>query len=79
MAEPLTPEIMNGWNKGGLPHMLGIAVTACEPGRVAGCLPVKPELIAGNGALWAPAIVALAAGSLRSCMMAARISGSATS
>ncbi len=60
MAETLTPEIMNGWNKGGLPHMLGIAVTACEPGRVAGRLPVKPELIAGNGALWAPAIVALA-------------------
>ena len=60
MAEPLTPEIMNGWNKGGLPHLLGIVVTACEPGRVAGRLPVKPELLAGNGALWAPAIVALA-------------------
>jgi 1,4-dihydroxy-2-naphthoyl-CoA hydrolase len=60
MAEDLTPEIMNGWNKGGLPHLLGIAVTACEPGKVVGRLPVKPELIAGNGALWAPAIVALA-------------------
>lgn len=60
MAQELTPEIMNGWNKGGLPHMLGIMVTACEPGRVTGRLPVKPELIAGNGALWAPAIVALA-------------------
>jgi len=60
MAEDLTPEIMNGWNKGGLPHLLGIAVTACAPGRVAGRLPVKPELIAGNGALWAPAIIALA-------------------
>jgi uncharacterized protein (TIGR00369 family) len=58
--EDLTPEIMNSWNKGGLPHMLGIAVTACAPGRVEGRLPVKPELIAGNGALWAPAIVALA-------------------
>jgi 1,4-dihydroxy-2-naphthoyl-CoA hydrolase len=60
MAETLTPEIMNSWNKGGLPHMLGITVTSCEPGRVAGRLPVKKELIAGNGALWAPAIVALA-------------------
>jgi 1,4-dihydroxy-2-naphthoyl-CoA hydrolase len=60
MTEVLTPEIMNSWNKGGLPHILGIAVTACEPGRVTGRLPVKPELVAGNGALWAPAIVALA-------------------
>jgi uncharacterized protein (TIGR00369 family) len=60
MADMLTPEIMNGWNKGGLPHVLGIVVTACEPGRVAGRLPVKPELVAGNGALWAPALVALA-------------------
>jgi uncharacterized protein (TIGR00369 family) len=40
--------------------MLGIKVTACAPGRVEGRLPVKKELIAGNGALWAPAIVALA-------------------
>lgn len=60
MAEELTPEIMNGWNKGGLPHLLGIVVTEVVPGRVAGRLPVTPELIAGNGALWAPAIVALA-------------------
>ena len=60
MAEDLTPEIMNSWNKDGLPHMLGITITACEPGRVTGRLPVKKELVAGNGALWAPAIVALA-------------------
>jgi uncharacterized protein (TIGR00369 family) len=60
MAEDLTPEKMNQWNKGGLPHLLGIVVTACEPGRVTGRLPVKPELVAGNGALWAPAIVAIA-------------------
>ncbi len=60
VAEELTPEIMNAWNPGGLPHMLGIAITACAPGRVEGRLPVKKELIAGNGALWAPAIVALA-------------------
>jgi uncharacterized protein (TIGR00369 family) len=56
----LTPEIMNSWNQGGLPHMLGISITERAPGRVSGRLPVKPELIAGNGALWAPAIVALA-------------------
>ena len=51
---------MNGWNAGGLPHMLGITVTETAEGRVVGRLPVKKELIAGNGALWAPAIVALA-------------------
>src|ERR1700761_9758596 len=60
MTNELTPEIMNGWNEGGLPHMLGIKVTACAPGRVVGRLPVTKPLIAGNGALWAPAIVALA-------------------
>ena len=60
MADKLTPEVMNSWNAGGLPHMLGIVVTECSPGRVAGRLPVKPELVAGNGALWGPALVALA-------------------
>ena len=55
-----TPEEMNAWNPGGLPHMLGIVVTECAPGRVVGRLPVKPALIAGNGMVWAPAIVALA-------------------
>jgi len=60
MAEDLTPEKMNAWNAGGLPHMLGIEVTACAPGRVEGRLPVKPALVAGNGALWAPAVVGLA-------------------
>ena|ERR1700722_1960122 len=60
MAEELSPEIMNQWNKGGLPHLLGITVTAVEKGRVSGRLPVKPELIAGNGAVWAPALVGLA-------------------
>lgn len=60
MADELTPDIMNSWNPGGLPHMLGIVVTECSPGRVAGRLPVKPELVAGNGALWGPALVALA-------------------
>jgi uncharacterized protein (TIGR00369 family) len=58
--ENLTPEIMNGWNRDGLPQMLGIAVTECAPGRVVGRLPVTKALVAGNGALWAPAIVALA-------------------
>src|ERR1700678_1382265 len=47
MADALTPEIMNSWKAG-------------EPGRMEGPLPVKKELIAGNGALWAPVIVALA-------------------
>ena len=60
MAFDLTPEKMNAWNEGGLPHLLGIKVTECAPGRVVGRLPVSKPLIAGNGALWAPAIVALA-------------------
>lgn len=60
MSQDLTPETMNQWNKGGLPHLLGIEVTAVEKGRLAGRVPVKPEFIAGNGALWAPIIVALA-------------------
>ena len=60
MTHALTPEIMNAWNKGGLPHLLGISVTGVEKGRLTGRLLVKPELIAGNGALWAPALVALA-------------------
>ncbi|MGA9794078.1 MAG: PaaI family thioesterase [Rhizomicrobium sp.] len=60
MSEVRTPEEMNAWNEGGLPHMLGVVVTETAAGRVAGRLPVKKELIAGNGALWAPAIVALA-------------------
>jgi 1,4-dihydroxy-2-naphthoyl-CoA hydrolase len=60
MADVASPEKMNGWNAGGLPHMLGIKVTETAEGRVVGRLPVKKELIAGNGALWAPAIVALA-------------------
>lgn len=51
---------MNSWNEGGLPHMFGIRVTACEPGRVTGRMPVKPEFVAGNGALWGPAMVMLA-------------------
>jgi uncharacterized protein (TIGR00369 family) len=60
MADTLTPEIMNGWNKDGLPHMMGIVITACSEGRVVGRMPVKKELVAGNGALWGPAIVMLA-------------------
>src|ERR1700734_1286708 len=60
MADVRTPEEMNAWNEGGLPHLLGIVVTETAAGRISGRLPVKKELIAGNGALWAPAIVALA-------------------
>jgi uncharacterized protein (TIGR00369 family) len=60
MSEPLTPEIMNSWTKDKLPGLLGIVITAVESGRVSGRLPVRPDLIAGNGALWAPALVGLA-------------------
>ena len=60
MARTFTPEEMNSWNEGGLPHMFGIVVTECSAGRVAGRMPVKKELVAGNGALWGPALVMLA-------------------
>jgi uncharacterized protein (TIGR00369 family) len=60
MSDLPTPDIMNQWNKDGLPHLLGIEVTAVEPGKVSGRAPVRPEFIAGNGGLWAPVIVALA-------------------
>lgn len=60
MADLPTPDVMNSWNKDGLPHMLGITVTGVEEGRVTGCLPITGKLIAGNGALWAPAVIALA-------------------
>lgn len=60
MARTFTPEEMNGWNEGGLPQMMGIVITECSAGRVVGRMPVKKELVAGNGALWGPAIVMLA-------------------
>jgi len=60
MARTFTPEEMNGWNEGGLPHMMGIVITECSEGRVVGRMPVKKELVAGNGALWGPSIVMLA-------------------
>lgn len=60
MADLPTPDVMNSWNKDGLPHMLGITVTGVEEGRVTGCLPITGKQIAGNGALWAPAVIALA-------------------
>jgi uncharacterized protein (TIGR00369 family) len=51
---------MNTYNEGGLPHLLGIEIVETAEGRIVGRMPVKPELVARNGALWAPAIVALA-------------------
>lgn len=60
MADLPTPEMMNSWTEGKLPGLLGITITAVDRGRVSGRLPVRPEFIAGNNALWAPAIVGLA-------------------
>jgi uncharacterized protein (TIGR00369 family) len=60
MARIATPEEMNTYNDGGLPHILGIKIVETAAGRIVGRLPVKPELVARNGALWAPAVVALA-------------------
>jgi uncharacterized protein (TIGR00369 family) len=60
MGRVAPPEEMNTYNEGGLPHLLGIEIVETAEGRIVGRMPVKPELVARNGALWAPAIVALA-------------------
>lgn len=59
MADELTPEIMNGWARESLPGLLGVEITAVSKGRVEGRLPVRKDLVAGNGALWAPAVIGL--------------------
>lgn len=59
MAETPTPEMMNGWARDTLPGLLGVEITKVEEGHVEGRLPIRKNLVAGNGALWAPAIVTL--------------------
>ena len=56
----LTADELNGLLPGTLPGLLGLTVTAHEPGRLAATLDVRPDLLAPNGYLHAATVVALA-------------------
>ncbi|HEX2221069.1 MAG TPA: competence protein ComA, partial [Candidatus Limnocylindria bacterium] len=56
----LTIEEMNARSPGSLLGLLGLEITRTEPGRAAGRLPVRPDLLAPNGYLHATSVVALA-------------------
>src|SRR3954466_15923613 len=54
---------------GSLPGLLGLVITAHQPGRLEAALDVRPELLAPNGYLHAATVVGLAA---TGCGLAAR-------
>jgi 1,4-dihydroxy-2-naphthoyl-CoA hydrolase len=54
-----TADDLNRAGAGKLPELIGIEVTAAEPGRAAGRLPVREALLAPNGFLHAASIIAL--------------------
>ena len=56
----LTADELNGLLPGTLPGLLGLTVTAHEPGRLTSHLHVRPDLLAPNGYLHAATVVALA-------------------
>jgi uncharacterized protein (TIGR00369 family) len=51
---------LNALLPGTLPGLIGLTVTAHEPGRLDAALDVRPELLAPNGYLHAATVVALA-------------------
>ncbi len=55
-----TADELNALLPGTLPGLLGLTVTAHEPGRLAAELDVRPDLLAPNGYLHAATVVALA-------------------
>ena len=55
-----TPDEMTALCQGYLPGLLGITVTALEPGQVTTRLAIRPELLAPNGFLHAGTLVTLA-------------------
>jgi uncharacterized protein (TIGR00369 family) len=57
---PLTPEGFNARGVGYLPGLVGLEITAIEPGEVRARLPVRRELLAPNGYLHAATVIALA-------------------
>jgi 1,4-dihydroxy-2-naphthoyl-CoA hydrolase len=56
----LTADELNALLPGTLPGLLGLTVTAHEPGRLAAELDVRPEVLAPNGYLHAATVVGLA-------------------
>ena len=55
-----TIEELNARSAGRLPALIGLEITRAEPGRAAGRLPIRPDLLAPNGYLHAASIIALA-------------------
>ncbi len=55
-----TADELNALLPGTLPGLLGVAITAHEPGRLEATLDVRPDLLAPNGYLHAATVVALA-------------------
>src|SRR3712207_159999 len=55
-----TADELNALLPGTLPGLLGLTVTAHEPGRLAAALDLRPELLAPNGYLHAATVVGLA-------------------
>src|SRR5215203_4329039 len=51
---------LNALLPGTLPGLLGLTITAHEPGRLEAALDVRPELLAPNGYLHAATVVGLA-------------------
>jgi uncharacterized protein (TIGR00369 family) len=55
-----TADELNALLPGTLPGLLGLTITAHEPGRLEAALDVRPELLAPNGYLHAATVVGLA-------------------
>ena len=55
-----TADELNEILPGTLPGLLGLVITAHEPGRLEAALDVRPDLLAPNGYLHAATVVALA-------------------
>ena len=55
-----TADELNALLPGTLPGLLGLTVTAHEPGRLEAALDVRPDLLAPNGYLHAATVVGLA-------------------
>jgi 1,4-dihydroxy-2-naphthoyl-CoA hydrolase len=52
-------EQLNAIGRGYLPGLIGLEITAVEPGRVESRLELRPELMAPNGYLHAATLIAL--------------------
>jgi uncharacterized protein (TIGR00369 family) len=53
-------EVLNARSPGRLPGLIGMEVTALQPGKLRSRLQVRPEIMATNGYLHAASVVALA-------------------